>query len=147
VWHPQKIVPDGRSGSSKKETMRMKMVLEAQHPDVCPQRHFAQAVSVKVKLVLNHVIIVFLHRQVLLQSFTHVSLSEMTVTRCQLVPEIRSRSDISWTIIKSSKNVCVLSPSFQRGSNTYHMHCMSNKLLCWSPSLVKRTAVFSASST
>jgi hypothetical protein len=27
---------------------------------------------------------------------------------------------------------------------THHMHCMSWRLLCWSPSFVNKTAVFSA---
>lgn len=33
------------------------------------------------------------------------------------------------------------------GRATYHMHCMSWRLLCWSPSFVNNTAVLSASPT
>ena len=48
-------------------------------------------------------------------------------------------------VVSKHRECTVLLP--REHNCTYHIHCMSNRLLCWSPSLVNRAAVFSARST
>lgn len=45
------------------------------------------------------------------------------------------------------KHLQTIIQKWKKVTRAHHMHCMSCRLLCWSPSLVNNTAVFSANPT
>lgn len=81
-----KSLPNSSTCSSAKKVMRVQMVLKPQHAYICPKSHFPQAVCMEVELIFHHIIVMLFNSQILLQCLPHHALSEITVTRCQLIP-------------------------------------------------------------
>ena len=97
----------------------------------------------KIKLIFCNICIMLLHGQKFLESHSKITLAKIAFSTGKLIPSKYK----CYNVLQNETIILLASTWYYTWLDTNHMHCISCRLLCWSPSFVNNTAVFSAKAT